>query len=85
MLELQLRLWTEGMGPLVVVTPPAERHDPLRVKVERDILVRMERNRPNVVPVELASLLTTNAPIAIAPKDEHAHTTPPRVTVDRPT
>ena len=68
------------MSPLVAMAGPTQAHDPDGIKV---IIPGVQSYGANMVRVELTSLATPHTPIAIAPKDEHAHTTPPRVTVDR--
>ena len=68
------------MGPLVVMAGPTERDDPHGIEV---IIVRVQRDRPKMVCMQLASLLTADAPITIAPKNCPPQKTPPRVTIDR--
>ena len=72
----------EGMGPLVVMAGPTERDDPHGIEV---IFVRVQRDRPKMVCMQLASLLTADAPITIAPKNCPPQQTPPRIAIDRPT
>ena len=63
-----------------VVTPTAERDQELRGKVIR---VRVSRNLPHVMTVELTGEPAALAAVARPPKHEPPHTRPARIAIDR--